>query len=84
VACLYSMDRGQILGHMKKEFESIQNSQIEGTGLFSNSKHEFIIATFNSDEGSQLEHGGQESLQGKPNGPTLTYMPGDKFKITNC
>ena len=83
-ACLYSIDRGQIFGRMRKEFESIQTSIIEGTGLFSNSKYEFIVATFNSDEGSQLGHDGQKNSPGKPNGLTLTYMPDDKFKITNC
>ena len=77
------MDKGQIMGRMKKEFESIQTSIIEGTGLFSkfsNSQYEYIVATFNS----QLGHDGQENSQGKPNGYTLTYMPDDKFKITNC
>ena len=74
------MDKGQIMGRMKKEFESIQTSIIEGTGLFSNSKYEYIVATFNS----QLGHDDHENSQGKPNGYTLTYMPDDKFKITNC
>ena len=77
------MDKGQLLGRMAKEFESIQKSYIEGTGLFSNSKLEYIISTFKSDEGSQFGHDGQKNPQGKPNGYTLTYMPNDQYKITN-
>ena len=56
------------MGRMNKQFESI-----EGTGLFSKfstNRYQHIISTFNP--------------QGQPNGPTLTYLPDDKYKITNC
>ena len=47
-----------------------QLEEIEGTGAYYNNKHEIIVSTFNK--------------QSQPTGYTVTYMPQDQFKITNC